>query len=199
MKKVVPILLIWVNTIEIVLYLFNKKSLNEDILVALHFTPYKKVGILSLNYLLLFYPPFRSVFIYRVIRNNRKLFILKLLIKRPLQSIELFGDIGGGLLILHKQGCVVYAERVGKCFTVSQGVTIGKGHPNKEGRDAPVIGNNVRVCPNSVIFGGIDIGDNVVIGAGTVLNKSVPNNCTVVGNPAKIIKMNGEKCDFPLV
>ena len=112
---------------------------------------------------------------------------------------KLFGDIGVGLLILHKQGCVVYAERVGKCFTVSQGVTIGKGHPNKEGRDAPVIGNNVRVCPNSVIFGGIDIGDNVVIGAGTVLNKSVPNNCTVVGNPAKIIKMNGEKCDFPLV
>ena len=81
---------------------------------------------------------------------------------------------------------------------MAQCVTIGKGHKNDEGRDTPIIGDNVWICPNCVVFGGINIGNNVVIGAGTILNKSVPDNCTVVGNPVRIVKMNGEKCEIAL-
>ena len=59
-------------------------------------------------------------------------------------------------------------------------------------------GDNVTIMPNSVVTGGITIGNNVTIGAGSVVLKSVPDNCLVVGNPARIIKLNGEKVDIKL-
>lgn len=91
-------------------------------------------------------------------------------------------------------GCVLSPHKAGKNLTVSQGVTVGKGNRSENGFNAPVIGDNVQLCTNAVVFGGINIGNNVIVGAGTVLNKSVPDNCTVVGNPAHIVRKNGEKC-----
>ena len=44
------------------------------------------------------------------------------------------------------------------------------------------IGGNVCVLP------GVTIGDNVVIGAGSVVNKDIPSNAVAVGNPCKVIK-----------
>ena len=54
----------------------------------------------------------------------------------------------------------------------------------------PIIGNNVYVGAGSVIFGEIYIGDNVIIGANSVVNKNVPENSTVAGNPFVILKTN---------
>ena len=53
---------------------------------------------------------------------------------------------------------------------------------------APVIGNNVLIGAGAKIIGNIYIGDNVNIGANAVVISDVPDNCTVVGNPGKIIK-----------
>ncbi len=50
------------------------------------------------------------------------------------------------------------------------------------------IGNNVWVGGNSVILPGVTIGDNCVIGAGSVVNKDIPDNSIVAGNPCKIIR-----------
>ena len=58
---------------------------------------------------------------------------------------------------------------------------------------SPVLGNNVYIGAGAKIIGGITIGNNVKIGAGSVVVKNVPDNCTVVGNPARIIKKNGIK------
>ena len=44
----------------------------------------------------------------------------------------------------------------------------------------------------SVLFGEITVGDNVFIGSNCVVNKDVPNNCTVVGNPMRIISTDNE-------
>lgn len=52
----------------------------------------------------------------------------------------------------------------------------------------PIIGNNVIIGANCVIIGDVSIGDGAIIGAGSVVTKSVPQNAIVVGNPAKIIK-----------
>ena len=71
---------------------------------------------------------------------------------------------------------------------VGHGVTIGKGSDPVEGRAYPVIGDNVSISTNAVVFGCITIGNNVRIGAGAVVNKDVPDNCTAVGNPFRIIK-----------
>lgn len=84
-------------------------------------------------------------------------------------------------------------------MTVAQGVTIGVGSPDALGRTKPIIGENVWICTNAVVFGPITIGDNVTIGAGSIVNKSVPDNCVVVGNPARIVKRDGVACDQPLV
>lgn len=54
--------------------------------------------------------------------------------------------------------------------------------------DTPSFGDNVSVYANAVVVGNISIGNNVSVGAGAVVTKSVPDNCTVVGNPMRIIK-----------
>jgi acetyltransferase-like isoleucine patch superfamily enzyme len=50
------------------------------------------------------------------------------------------------------------------------------------------IGKKVWIASRSIILGGVEIGDNAVIGAGSVVTKSVPKNCFAAGNPAKILK-----------
>jgi sugar O-acyltransferase (sialic acid O-acetyltransferase NeuD family) len=50
------------------------------------------------------------------------------------------------------------------------------------------IGENSFIGANSVIKQGVTIGKNVIVGAGTVILKDIPDNCTIVGNPSKIIK-----------
>ena len=53
--------------------------------------------------------------------------------------------------------------------------------------EVPTILNNVDFGANVCCFGNITIGNNVVIGAGSVVTKDVPDNAIVAGNPARII------------
>lgn len=190
--------LIWRNIFSFVMYLFNTKEINEDIERYLTYTPFKKAGFLSLNFCMLFIKQFRSVFYYRTIYKKPFLAIFSWIIPKRMDNIEIGGKIGGGLAIYHRQGSCICPHSAGKNLSISQCVTIGKGRPNEEGRTNPVIGDNVSIMTNSVVFGGIDIGDNVIIGAGTVLCKSVPDDCVVVGNPARIIKKGGISCNEKL-
>lgn len=88
---------------------------------------------------------------------------------------------------------------IGDNVTVGQMVTI-LDHDHKylfEGDDmkldgyvtAPTkIGNNVWIADKCTILKGVTIGDNVVIGANTLVNKDVPSNCVAGGVPVKILK-----------
>ena len=51
---------------------------------------------------------------------------------------------------------------------------------------------NASIGSGSTILAGIEIGQNVIIGAGSVVTKNVPNNSIVAGNPAKLIRMIDE-------
>lgn len=70
------------------------------------------------------------------------------------------------------------------------------GHPtNVEQRNAyleyakPIeIGNNVWIGGNVIVLPGVKIGDNTVIGAGSVVTKDIPSNVVAVGNPCKVLK-----------
>ena len=58
-------------------------------------------------------------------------------------------------------------------------------------RSSPiVIGNNVWIGVGAIILKGANIGEGSIIGAGSVVNKNVPPNCMVAGNPAKVMKEN---------
>ncbi|MCF0058321.1 serine acetyltransferase [Dyadobacter sp. CY356] len=97
---------------------------------------------------------------------------------------------GRGLVIFHGQALVVNCETIiGSNCTLRPSTTIG----NKELSEgiysaSPIIGNNVDIGSNVCIIGPITIGDNVKIGAGSVVVKNVPSNCIIAGNPARVIK-----------
>ena len=97
-------------------------------------------------------------------------------------------EIGEGTEFPHDAlGIVIHPDtRIGKNCKILHGTTIG----GRGGVKLPIIGDNVLIGANSCILGGIIIGDNVKIGAGSVVVSNIPKNTTVVGNPAKVVKVN---------
>jgi serine O-acetyltransferase len=94
--------------------------------------------------------------------------------------------IGGGLRIWHFGGIILNAHVVmGENCTLRPGVVIGILHSDD---DVPVIGNNVDIGVGAKILGAIHIGDNVKIGANAVVITDVPDNCTAVGIPARVLR-----------
>lgn len=94
-----------------------------------------------------------------------------------------------GIFFAHPIGIVIHQEvSIGKGTVIFQNVTIGCGSYNENTkRNYLIIGENVQIGAGAIIIGGVNIGNNVIVGAGSVITKDVPDNATVVGNPAKII------------
>jgi serine O-acetyltransferase len=96
-------------------------------------------------------------------------------------------EIGPGFRIVHLGGIVIHGRsRIGENFTINNRVTIGQGQRKPE--NVPIIGNNVYVGVGAVILGRINVGDNVVIGALSLVNKSVKRDSTVVGIPFRYLE-----------
>ena len=101
--------------------------------------------------------------------------------------------LGKGVWMEHPHGTHLHAKSIGDYLTIKQNVCIGLNH-----NELPVLGNHVFCGVGCCILGGVKIGDNVNIGANSVVVKDVPSNTTVIGNPARIVKLNGKKVDIPL-
>lgn len=67
-----------------------------------------------------------------------------------------------------------------------------KQYPKLEITKPIIIGNNVYIGLNCTIMPGITIGDNVIIGTGSIVTKNIPSNVVIAGSPAKIIKSLSE-------
>jgi len=101
--------------------------------------------------------------------------------------------IGKGLFIDHATGVVIgETSIIGEDVSLFQGVTLG-GVSTDKGKRHPTLCNNVVVGANATILGNITVGDNVKIGAGSVVVKDVPPDSTVVGIPGKVVKREGMK------
>ncbi len=110
-------------------------------------------------------------------------------------SVEIHpgATIGRRLFIDHALGVVIGETAViGNDVTLYHGVTLGGTTWNKEKRH-PTLGNNVLVGSGAKILGAITLGDNVRVGANSVVVKDVPNCCTVVGIPGRIVQSKGTK------
>lgn len=93
--------------------------------------------------------------------------------------------LGKNLRLPHAIGIIVGDDVViGDNCVIYQGVTLGQNRNR-----FPVIGNNVIIYAGAKIVGGINIGDNAIVGANSVVTKNVPPNSIVAGMPAKTIRM----------
>lgn len=85
-------------------------------------------------------------------------------------------SIGNNVSITH--GCVI----------LSHDAAARKIDPNDDGCGSITINDNVFIGVNTVILRNVEIGENTIIGAGSVVSKSLPANVVAAGSPAKIIR-----------
>jgi len=106
-------------------------------------------------------------------------------------SIPASAKIGHSFYIGHFGGIILNSDTViGSNCNISQGVTIGVSGLSEK-RGVPVIGNNVYIGANAVLVGKINIGNNCIIGACSLVTRDLPDNAVALGVPAEIISYKG--------
>lgn len=169
----------------------NREIIKADIqrwnqILHLNYSP-----AISLLYLLSFFPEYRNLFYHRV--GNWKIIPNTLCPKLSTLYIAT-QNIGKGLFIQHGFSTIIAAESIGENCWINQQVTIGFSNDN----DCPILGDNVSVFCGAKVIGKLTIGNNSMIGANAVVIKNVPQNCTVIGVPAYIVKRDGIKVNEAL-
>jgi serine O-acetyltransferase len=170
------------------------RRLREDIETVFQRDPAAK----SVIEVILCYPGLHALWIHRLSHwfcQNRLYFIARLLshIGRFLTGIEIHpgATLGRRVFIDHGMGTVIgETAEVGDDVLIYQGVTLG-GTGKEKGKRHPTIGNGVVIAAGAKVLGAINVGDNSRIGAGAVVVKPVPDNCTVVGVPGRVVVRQG--------
>jgi serine O-acetyltransferase len=84
---------------------------------------------------------------------------------------------------------------VGDFCAMFHNVTLG-GTGKYDGQPHPIVGDHVFIGTNAILLGPIRVGDHAKIGANAfVINRDVPAGATVVGTPARIVTLDGERVD----
>ncbi len=101
-------------------------------------------------------------------------------------------EIGRRCFIDHGMAVIIgETTEIGDDVTIYQGVTLG-GTGKDTGKRHPTIGNRVMLSSGAKVLGPFKVGNDVKIGAGSVVLKEVPDGCTVVGIPGTIVRRNGK-------
>ena len=148
----------------------------------------------------LLYPSFQVMLRYRIAHKlylKKHYFLARWISQKAARKtgIEIHpgATIGKGLFIDHGSGVIIGETAIiGDNVTLYQGVTLG-GTGKETGKRHPTLEDNVMVSAGAKILGSFTIGENSKIGAGSVVLKPVPANCTVVGVPGRIVKRDNKK------
>lgn len=146
------------------------------------------------------YPSFKAIICYRIAHKlyvKKHYFLARWVSQRAVRKtgIEIHpgATIGKGLFIDHGSGVIIgETAELGDNVTLYQGVTLG-GTGKEQGKRHPTLKDNVMVSAGAKVLGSFTIGENSKIGAGSVVLKEVPPNCTVVGVPGRIVKKDDIK------
>lgn len=157
----------------------------------------------SLMEVLLCYPGLHAIMVHRISHGlyKRGFIVLPRIISnmaRFFTGIEIHpgAKIGKRVFIDHGMGVVIgETAEVGDNVTIYQGSTLG-GTGKEKGKRHPTIGNNVVISSGAKVLGPFTVGDNSKIGAGSVVLKEVPPNCTVVGVPGRVVVKDNKKIEL---
>ena len=146
------------------------------------------------------YPGIKAILLYRISHFFWRIgmpFIPRYIsdIARDMTGIEIHpgAQIGSDFFIDHGAGVVIgETAEIGNNVTMYAGVVLG-GTSLEPKKRHPTIGNNVVLGTGAKLLGPIKVGDNVRVGANSVVVKDVPPNSVVVGVPGKIISREGSK------
>ena len=112
--------------------------------------------------------------------------------KRYGVEIHPAAQIGRRFMIDHGMGIVIgETSIIGDDCLIYQGVTLGMTGKHG-GKRHPTLGNNVLIGAGTKVLGPVYIGDNARIGAGSVVLRNLPANCTAVGVPAEVVRINNK-------
>jgi len=178
------------------------QGIRSDIRAALERDPAAR----SRLEVLLCYPGLHALLLHRVAHwlwGHRLRLSARFLsqLARLLTGIEIHpaARIGRGLFIDHGMAAVIgETTEIGDDCTLYQGVTLG-GTGKETGKRHPTLGNNVVVGVGASLLGNIVIGDNALVGAGSVVIRSVPPDSTVVGVPARMVREQGKRIAFTTI
>jgi len=103
--------------------------------------------------------------------------------------------IGKRCFIDHGMGIVIgETTEIGDDCSLYQGVTLG-GTGKETGKRHPTLGDRVIVSSGAKVLGPFKVGNDVKIGSGSVVLKEIPDGCTVVGVPGRVVRRFGESTD----
>ena len=148
---------------------------------------------------ILLYPGFHILVYHRIahwLYQHKRFFLARWVSQhgRRRTGIEIHpgATIGRCLFIDHGMG-IVFGEttEIGDNCTIYHGVTLG-GTGKDTGKRHPTLGNNVLIGAGTKVLGPVYIGDNSRIGAGSVVLRNLPANCTAVGVPAEVVRINNK-------
>ena len=156
----------------------------------------------SLIEVLTSYPGIKAILLHRIAHFFWKIgmpFIPRYIsdIARDLTAIEIHpgAEIGSDFFIDHGTGVVIgETAEIGDNVTIYSGVVLG-GTSSERIKRHPTVGNNVVIGTGAKLLGPIKIGDNVKIGANSVVVNDVPPNSVVVGVPGKIVSKKDDKVE----
>lgn len=169
--------------------------INEEIRVIRERDP-----AIKSNWEVFLYPSFKAIIMYRIAHKfyvKKHYFLARLISQKAVRKtgIEIHpgAKIGKGFFIDHGSGVIIgETAEIGDNVTLYQGVTLG-GTGKEQGKRHPTLKDNVMVSAGAKVLGSFTIGENSKIGAGSVVLKEVPANCTVVGVPGRIVRMGNQK------
>jgi serine O-acetyltransferase len=142
---------------------------------------------------------FGAVLVFRVlssvvgsrVRFHGLRLLMNLLVPRR-RDIEIspLAVIGEGLVIFHGSGLVIGSGvKAGKNLSLEHGVTLGNriGASTGEALSWPVLGDGCFVGCGAAVLGPVRLGNNARVGANAVVLCDVPDDCTAVGVPARVV------------
>ncbi len=175
------------------------KSWKEDIATVKSRDPAAKSNL----EIMLLYPGLKAIRMYRKAHwfyMHNMHFIARAIsqhcVRKTNIEIHPAAKIGKRFFIDHGTGVVIgETTEIGDDVTIYQGVTLG-GTGKDTGKRHPTIGNGVLIGSGAKVLGPLKVGDNSNIASGAVVLTDIPESCTAVGVPARVVKRDGVRLDY---